>query len=117
MLVPWAVNRSEALWGADARVFDPERWLAKSETDKRAASGGAESNYAFMTFLHGPRSCIGMSFAKAEFACLLATWVGRFEMELHNKEEVDESKIEVKGGVTARPGKGMYVKTTVLEGW
>lgn len=117
MLVPWAINRSEALWGADARVFDPDRWLAKSEADKRAASGGAESNYAFMTFLHGPRSCIGMSFAKAEFACLLATWVGRFEMELHNKEEADESKVDVKGGVTARPSKGMYVKATVLEGW
>jgi len=117
MLVPWAINRSEALWGADARVFDPDRWLAKSEADKRAASGGAESNYAFMTFLHGPRSCIGMSFAKAEFACLLATWVGRFEMELHNKEEADESKVDVKGGVTARPAEGMYVKATVLEGW
>ncbi|KAH6845196.1 cytochrome P450 [Chaetomium sp. MPI-CAGE-AT-0009] len=117
MLVPWAINKSEALWGADAGVFDPERWIAKSDADKRAASGGATSNYAYMTFLHGPRSCIGMSFAKAEFACLLATWVGRFEMELHNKEEADESKVEVKGGVTARPAKGMYVKTTVLEGW
>ncbi|KAK3301159.1 cytochrome P450 [Chaetomium fimeti] len=110
MLVPWAVNKSEALWGADAGVFNPDRWLA-------AASGGATSNYAYMTFLHGPRSCIGMSFAKGEFACLLATWVGRFEMELHNKEEADESKIEIKGAVTARPAKGMYVKTTVVEGW
>jgi cytochrome P450 len=117
MLVPWATNRSEAMWGDDALVFNPERWMQKSDTDKRAASGGATSNYAFMTFLHGPRSCIGMSFAKAEFACLLASWVGRFEMELHNKEEMDETKIIIKGGVTARPAKGMYIKATVLKGW
>ncbi len=70
-----------------------------------------------MTFLHGPRSCIGQSFAKGEFACLLASWVGRFEMELNNKEELDESKVEIKGGITARPANGMYIKATVLDGW
>jgi cytochrome P450 len=117
MLVPWAVNKSEALWGDDALTFNPERWMPKSDGDKHAASGGATSNYAFMTFLHGPRSCIGQSFAKAEFACLLAAWVGRFNMELHNKEEADESKIEIRGGVTARPAKGMYIRMTVLDGW
>ena len=117
MLAPWAVNKSQTLWGEDALEFNPERWLPKSDADKHAASGGAESNYAFMTFLHGPRSCIGQSFAKGEFACLLASWVGRFEMELNNKEEVDESKIEVKGGITARPSNGMYIKATVLDGW
>ncbi|KAG7292359.1 hypothetical protein NEMBOFW57_002394 [Staphylotrichum longicolle] len=117
MLVPWAVNKSEAMWGDDALTFDPERWLPKSDGDKHAASGGATNNFAFMTFLHGPRSCIGQAFAKAEFACLLASWVGRFGMELHNKEEMDESKIEIKGGVTARPAKGMYINATVLDGW
>jgi cytochrome P450 len=117
MLVPWAINKSEALWGDDALSFNPDRWMPKSDADKRAASGGATSNYAFMTFLHGPRSCIGQSFAKAEFACLLAAWVGRFDMELHNEEEVDEKKIEIKGGVTARPLRGMHLKTTVVEGW
>jgi cytochrome P450 len=117
MLVPWAINKSEALWGEDARSFNPERWMPKSDGDKHAASGGATSNYAYLTFLHGPRSCIGQSFAKAEFACLLAAWVGRFSMELHNKEEMDESKIDIKAGVTARPSKGMYIDATVLEGW
>ncbi|KAK0730527.1 cytochrome P450 [Lasiosphaeris hirsuta] len=117
MITPWAINKSESMWGADALQFNPDRWIPKSEGDKRAASGGATSNYAFMTFLHGPRSCIGQAFAKAEFACLLASWVGRFEFELHNKEEADEAKILIKGGITARPAKGMYIKTTVVEGW
>jgi cytochrome P450 len=121
MIVPWAINKSKSLWGEDALEFKPERWLPKSDGDSKSAAassgGGATSNYAFMTFLHGPRSCIGQAFAKAEFACLLASWVGRFELELHNKEEMDESKVEIKGGITARPAKGMYVKATVLEGW
>ncbi|KAK3362785.1 cytochrome P450 [Lasiosphaeria hispida] len=117
MITPWAINKSESMWGADAQQFNPDRWIPKSEGDKRAASGGATSNYAFLTFLHGPRSCIGQAFAKAEFACLLASWVGRFGFGLHNKEEADETKILIKGGITARPAKGMYIKTTVIEGW
>ena len=120
MLVPWAINKSTALWGPDALEFNPDRWLPKSDSgtaEKHAGSGGATSNYAFMTFLHGPRSCIGQAFAKAEFACLVATWVGRFGFELENEEERDESKVVIKGGVTARPAKGMWVRVKVLEGW
>ncbi|KAJ9157641.1 Cytochrome P450 4A12A [Pleurostoma richardsiae] len=112
-----AVNKSRDLWGPDADQFRPERWLPQHEGDRRAASGGAESNYAFMTFLHGPRSCIGMGFARAEFACLLAAWVGRFEFSLRNKEEMDEKNMLIKGGVTARPAKGLYVYAKVLDGW
>ncbi|KAK4188363.1 cytochrome P450 4V2 [Podospora australis] len=117
MIVPWAINRSATLWGPDALEFRPERWLPKFEGDKAAALGGAVHNYAFMSFLHGPRSCIGQGFAKAEFAILLASWVGRFQMELHNKEEMDEKKVEIKGGITVRPAKGMHIEMTVLEGW
>ncbi|CAJ2513878.1 Uu.00g019970.m01.CDS01 [Anthostomella pinea] len=117
ILAPWATNFDKEQWGPDAHEFNPERWMPKSADDKRAASGGAASNYSFMTFLHGPRSCIGQSFAKAEFACLLASWVGRFEFSLANEEEMDEKKIEIKGGITARPAKGMHVHATVVDGW
>ncbi|KAJ4424852.1 hypothetical protein N0V82_000571 [Gnomoniopsis sp. IMI 355080] len=112
-----ANNKDTALWGADAMTFNPDRWMPKHEGDKKAASGGATSNYAFMTFLHGPRSCIGQAFAKAEFACLLASWVGKMEFELQYPEEMDESKVEIKSNVTARPAKGMRVKVKVLDGW
>ncbi|KAL2756221.1 hypothetical protein ACRALDRAFT_1034009 [Sodiomyces alcalophilus JCM 7366] len=123
MLCPWAVNKDVSLWGDDAGVFNPDRWLAPAgengagNGEKATASGGASSNYAFMTFLHGPRSCIGQGFAKAEFACILASWVGRFEFSLKNEEEYDEDKVDIKGGVTARPAKGLYVNATVVDGW
>lgn len=116
MLVPWAINRDERYWGPDAAKFDPDRWL-HSETNPQSANGGAQSNYSFLTFLHGPRSCIGQGFAKAEFACLLATWIGRFEFELKNEAELVEKNVLIKGGVTAKPAKGMYVKIKVVDGW
>ena len=109
LISAWGANHSQQMWGADASKFNPDRWMAPG----KAGNGGAESNYAFMTFLHGPRSCIGQAFAKAEFACLLAAVVGRFEFEL----EEPEGKIEIQMGITARPKGGLGVKMKVVEGW
>ena len=108
-ICPWAINTSKALWGDDAREFKPERWLGPG----RANTGGADSNYAITTFLHGPRSCIGKDFAKAEFACLVAALVGRFELELEDPNYVPE----IQGGITARPKDGLNVKLREVEGW
>lgn len=109
ILCPWAVNFSKELWGPDAAEFNPDRWMGPG----RANSGGAESNYAMLTFLHGPRSCIGQGFAKGEFACLLAAFVGKFRFEMKDPDEV----IEIKGGVTSRPRNGMHIKLKAVEGW
>ena len=109
LLCPWAINLNHALWGPDAETFNPDRWLAEGQANK----GGADSNYSFLTFLHGPRSCIGQKFAMAEFACLLASWVGRFETELEDPDFVPE----IKGGVTAKPKGGLWVKVKENEGW
>ena len=109
VMSPSATNLSTALWGADAAEFNPERWMGPG----RANTGGATSNYAFLTFLHGPRSCIGQQFAKAEFACLLAAMVGRFEWAL----EDENREIDVKGGITARPAGGLPVRMRALDGW
>jgi cytochrome P450 len=108
-ICPWAINTSKALWGDDAREFKPERWIGPG----RANTGGAESNYAVTTFLHGPRSCIGKDFAKAEFACLVASLVGRFEMRL----EDPGYEPEIQGGITARPKDGLKVLLREVEGW
>ena len=105
-----AMNRSKALWGSDANEFNPERWMGPG----KAKTGGASSNYAFMTFLHGPRSCIGQAFAKAEFACLLAAWVGRFETEFLSGDHEARSAT---GGITVKPEGGLRVKVKVIGGW
>ncbi len=107
----WGVNRSVSLWGADATEFKPDRWMGPG----KANTGGAESNYSMLTFLHGPRSCIGQAFAKSEFACLLAAVVGRFEFELEDPKLPEN--ILIKQGITARPKGGLNVRMRPLEGW
>ncbi|KEQ87191.1 cytochrome P450 [Aureobasidium pullulans EXF-150] len=110
VVAPLAINCSKHLWGDDAMEFKPERWLTEGISNK---NGGAESNYSFLTFLHGPRSCIGQGFANAEFACLLAAWIGKFDTEFEDPEYV----LEVKSGITSRPKNGLRVKLTEVEGW
>lgn len=101
-VAPWAVNRSRDLWGADAADFNPDRWLE----GPNAAHGGAESPYAFLTFLHGPRSCIGQSFARLEMKCLLAALAMRFRFEL----AVPDQTVEISGFVTIKPEGGLRLK-------
>ena len=109
ILAPWAINHNTALWGADAGEFNPDRWMALGQ----ANAGGAVSNYAMLTFLHGPRSCIGAKFAVAEFACLLAAFVGTWEVEMVEPDRV----LDIKGGVTARPNGGVEVYLKPIEEW
>lgn len=118
-ICPWAMNRDPAQWGPDAAEFKPERWMAKQDDDeaKPTGGGGASSNYSFATFSHGPRSCIGLTFAKAEFACLLAAWVGMFEFELADRELMDEARIKVARGLVARPLGGVDLIVRVLPGF
>ena len=80
ILSPWAINRSTSFWGANAEQFVPDRWINADGTPNK--NGGATSNYAQITFLHGPRSCIGQDFAQGELKCLVAVMVGKFAVEL-----------------------------------
>lgn len=105
---PWAVNTSKELWGKDAAEFKPDRWMGPGN----ANTGGAESNYSFLTFFHGPRSCIGQSFARAELACLVAVWAGILETRFAREDYV----MEVKSAFTPRP-KDFVVKLKVLDEW
>jgi cytochrome P450 len=103
-VVPWAINRDPALWGPDSEKFVPERWI--DESGRTTMNGGADSNYSFLTFLHGPRSCIGERFARAEMRALLAAFVGGFKMQMANPEE----KVRPGGTITSKPMDGMRLK-------
>ncbi|KAH9946884.1 cytochrome P450 [Amylocystis lapponica] len=73
-----AVNRAKALWGEDAFEFRPERW------EKLAgAMTGIPGVWAhLLSFLGGPRACIGYRFSLVEIKALLFTLVRAFEFEL-----------------------------------
>jgi cytochrome P450 len=91
----YSINRSQALWGADAAEFKPDRWIR----GQNAAHGGANSQFCFMSFLHGPRSCVGQSFARLEMKCILAALIMRLKFSPHNPEQ----EIEMELSLTIRP--------------
>ena len=73
------VNRSEALWGADAGTFDPGRWLVSDDDESKSGMDRIEEVQGYrhlLTFAHGPRTCLGKNFALLElkvcisFLCL-----------------------------------------------
>lgn len=132
IMAPAATNTSKELWGSDALEFKPERFLGAD--GKANNQGGATSNYAFLSkssvddkaeeqvltfpaFLHGPRSCIGQKFAQAEFACILAAWVGSFETTFEEGSPLIDGEVEIKGGVTTKPAGGLWCKAQSVPGW
>jgi cytochrome P450 len=60
-----SVNRLEAFWGKDSKEFNPDRWLGDNLSDKRAVEIGGYRH--LLTFLDGPRACLGRAFAVTEF--------------------------------------------------
>jgi cytochrome P450 len=102
----YSINRTENLWGPSAKIFDPDRWL----TGEKASTGGAASQYSFMSFLYGPRSCIGQGFARYEMKAILAALVLGMTFE----DAMPERRIEVEGFLTIRP-KDLRVKVMPVK--
>lgn len=100
VICPWVTNRSPELWGEDSDEFVPERWL----DEKRNAA--KIEKYSFLTFLHGPRSCIGQEFARNELRCLLARLFLKFQLELIDPDVIPKPV----GAITIRPAGGMMVR-------
>ncbi|PBK62890.1 cytochrome P450 [Armillaria solidipes] len=67
-----------SLWGDDAAEFRPERWEKIPETVDTIP--GAWSNT--LSFLGGPRSCIGYRFSIAQMKVILFVLIREFESEL-----------------------------------
>ncbi|KAF4501745.1 cytochrome P450 monooxygenase [Fusarium agapanthi] len=105
---------------AEHSKFNPGNQKRGSTGDSSAAPQGtkeevrgrteARSNYADLTFLHGPRSCIGQSFARVEFAILLATLIANFEFQIEDKNLLDERNIRISRGATSRIVGGLKVR-------
>ncbi|KAG8774250.1 hypothetical protein FRC15_001465 [Serendipita sp. 397] len=72
------LNTAPSIWGDDGKSFNPERWNAVSkETSAIPGVWGSQ-----LTFLGGPRACIGYRFALVEMKALLFFLVGNFEFKL-----------------------------------
>ncbi|KAF8802410.1 cytochrome P450 [Phlegmacium glaucopus] len=72
------VNRDKSIWGEDSTEFKPERWA--NIPDVATSVPGVWSN--ILTFIGGPRACIGYRFSLLEIKSLLFTLVRAFEFDL-----------------------------------
>ncbi|KAI6097902.1 cytochrome P450 [Pisolithus sp. B1] len=92
------MNRSEAIWGPDAKVFRPERWLESDGITKKAQE--VKGHRHLLTFSDGPRTCIGKLFAVAEVKILLLVLVKNFVLEMRDGPD---TKVEMTRGIKMRP--------------
>jgi len=96
-----AINFDETVWGDDIDQFNPDRWdnLPSSVT-----------NYHYLTFLQGPRSCIGRRFSEVEFKVLLTALIQHLKFD----EIVKGQVVEKQAVITTRPKGGMHLKLSVV---
>nr|BAL05140.1 cytochrome P450 [Phanerodontia chrysosporium] len=90
-----AINRSKEIWGEDVDEFKPERF----ENVPEAASTvpGVWGNV--LSFLGGPRACIGYRFSLVEAKALLFAVVRSFEFEL----AAPPDQIQKRSSIVTRP--------------
>ncbi|KAL0581732.1 hypothetical protein V5O48_000314 [Marasmius crinis-equi] len=78
-----ALNVDPEVWGDDAEVFKPERWVvAGGLPDPSELPRGPWTNVA--SFCDGPRGCIGWRLAVLEMKVIIAMLIRRFEFEATN---------------------------------
>ncbi|KAI0011958.1 cytochrome P450 78A3 [Xylariaceae sp. FL0662B] len=98
-----AINRLPAYWGATADRFDPDRWDALPETF---------TANAFMTFLQGPRGCIGRKFAETEMKVLLCALLSMYEFG--RDFATPDPELWKMWRLVLRPKEGVTVKVTAI---
>ncbi|KAJ6481548.1 cytochrome P450 [Mycena vitilis] len=76
-------QRLESRWGEDVHEFRPSRWL-----DGSVKHGQAVGPYAnILTFLGGPRVCLGWRFAILEMQVFFAELVGNFSFAYPGEDD------------------------------
>ncbi|CAN9099470.1 unnamed protein product [Alternaria alternata] len=78
----YSMHYNESIWGEDARVFNPFRWLVADAKDLERY---------LVTFSKGARQCLGINIAYAEITLTLAMLVARFRFTID--ETVTESDV------------------------
>ncbi|KZV66368.1 cytochrome P450 [Peniophora sp. CONT] len=81
------LNTDPAIWGADAQKWRPERWLNPLPESVGAAKVPSIYGHS-MTFLGGPKSCIGYTLAVLEIKNALAVLLPQFRFDLPEQQEI-----------------------------
>ncbi len=83
----WAMNRSKLIWGEDADLFRPERWLEDGKLISRTA-------YEFPVFNGGPRTCLGKKMAESMAIMVIARLIMEFDFTaVDGKERISRNSL------------------------
>ncbi|CAG8489765.1 13917_t:CDS:10, partial [Ambispora leptoticha] len=82
----WVIGRSKRLWGADADLFKPERFLDEHGDIIKF------SQTKFIAFNAGPRACLGHQFATIEVLMLTTMILRKFRIKLKIEEEPEPGR-------------------------
>ncbi|KAG2035768.1 cytochrome P450 [Suillus americanus] len=93
-----AINRSSAIWGPDAKEFKPDRWLTEDGISGKAKE--VQGHRHLLTFIDGPKTCLGKDFAITEFKTVLSVLVKNFVFEMRDGPD---TPVEVARGILPRP--------------
>nr|QEP49721.1 11-oxo-beta-amyrin 30-oxidase [Inonotus obliquus] len=94
-----AINRSEEIWGPDAKEFKPERWL-DNEAGLTSKAKEIQGYHHILSFIDGPRTCLGRAFAIAEFKSVLSVLIRNYVFEMRDGPE---TKIDTITTILPRP--------------
>ncbi|KAF7969084.1 hypothetical protein HWV62_28328 [Athelia sp. TMB] len=101
-----AANHNKEVWGSDASVFRPERWLkrdgAGSPGDESVGEKPEQDGVRYpgvygstMTFLGGGRACIAFKFAEMEIKQILLTLLSKVHFALPSSVDETGRKKEI----------------------
>ncbi|KZS96656.1 cytochrome P450 [Sistotremastrum niveocremeum HHB9708] len=111
-----SLNRSTEIWGEDAAEYRPERWEKVPEIAHEVPGVWGD----LMTFIGGPRSCIGYKFSVIEMKALIFTLIRAFTFELSDPtlEIYGKTSIVTRPLVRGQEEKGnqMPLKVSLVGG-
>ena len=109
------IHRNPNVWGADAHIFNPGRWLDDAYMAKIPVG-------AYRPFERGPRNCIGQELAMLEGKVVLASVARGFDFEkvgLTGREVGDggerEKEVWNESRITSVPVDRMVMRVSVHE--
>ncbi|CCF41329.1 cytochrome P450 [Colletotrichum higginsianum] len=78
----FGVGRSLRVWGPDADVFRPERWLSAGEDELRQMNAALDTHFG-----HGKYSCLGKPIAMMELNKVFVELLRRYDFTVMNPEK------------------------------
>lgn len=97
---PYAMAREERIWGADCKVFNPERWLNQDIS---------RSDFKYPVFQGGPRWCFGETFAVTEMKLVIVGLLRRFRIRVHGNNHNPEFQFSPALSATFKDGLAVRV--------